>query len=204
MKFHHLLLILLSVVLVAGCAGGNSNEQAGAQLKQGSQETHAAQPTVQAAASSEDAQAIRAAGLVPVEQAPVAPEWTMATVEGGSHQLSDFRGKVIILDFWDTWCPPCKKEIPGFIELQKEYGEQGLVVIGAAFGRDGRGAVAQFAKEWGINYPVVLADGQVNRAYGGINSIPTTFIIDRQGRARAKHVGYVEKSVFERQVKALL
>lgn len=100
--------------------------------------------------------------------------------------------------------PPCRKEIPGFIELQKQYGSQGLVVLGAAFGRDGREAVQKFADEIGINYTTLFANRKIAMDYGGINSIPTTFLIDSQGRVRSKHVGYVPKNIFETQVRQLL
>ena len=181
------------LVSVSGCSKGTAKQaQAQTQMKSSS------------SASSENAKAVKAAGLLSKEEGPVAPAWTLEKIGGGTASLADYKGKVVILDFWDTWCPPCKKEIPGFIELQEKYGDQGLVVIGAAFGRDGKGAVEQFVKEWKMNYPVVIADGQTNRVYGGINSIPTTFVIDRDGQARAKHVGYVQKEVFEEQIKALL
>ncbi|MBZ0264771.1 TlpA family protein disulfide reductase [bacterium] len=142
--------------------------------------------------------------LIPLAEAQNAPNWKLSDLDGNMKQLSDYKGKVVILDFWDTWCPPCKKEIPGFIELQDQYGDNGLVIIGAAFGRDGKDAVAEFTKEWKINYPIVLADRETSNMYGGIRSIPTTFVIDQEGRVRAVHVGYVFKGIFEEQVKELL
>lgn len=153
--------------------------------------------------SADDQRAVKL-GMVASSEAPMAPDFVLPKVDGGSLQLSDLRGQVVVLDFWDTWCPPCKKEIPGFIELQEQYGEQGLTIIGAAFGREGREAVKKFAEEWEMNYPVVMVDPEVIRAYGGIQSIPTTFVIDPNGKARAKHVGYVDKEIFEREIKALL
>lgn len=142
--------------------------------------------------------------LIPANHAPAAPYWELAGLDGKARKLPDFRGKIVILDFWDTWCPPCRKEIPGFIELQKQYGSQGLVVLGAAFGRDGREAVQKFADEIGINYTTLFANRKIAMDYGGINSIPTTFLIDSQGRVRSKHVGYVPKNIFETQVRQLL
>ena len=134
----------------------------------------------------------------------MAPAWNLPSTEGGTLSLAQYKGKVVILDFWDTWCPPCKKEIPGFIQLQKEYANKNVQVIGMAFGRDGMGAVQQFVKQYGINYPVVIADDQVSRNYGNITSIPTTFLIDTDGKARAKHVGYTDLGVFKQQVDAML
>ncbi|MCB2198715.1 TlpA family protein disulfide reductase [bacterium] len=193
----------IALVLVAGLTAVGCSKQADTQTEAKAETTEQVQ-TQETSMGNEDAKAIKAAGLIPQAEAPMAPQWTLPATDGTSHSLADFSGKVIILDFWDTWCPPCKKEIPGFIELQNQYGDDGLVVIGAAFGRDGQAAVAQFVKDWEMNYPVVIADGKTNQMYGGIRSIPTTFIIDRTGRARAKHVGYVDKAVFEQQVKALL
>lgn len=194
---------LIAWTLVAGLTVAGCSKQADTQ-SEAKAETPQQTQSQTASMGNEDAKAIKAAGLIPQAEAPMAPQWTLPATDGNTHSLADFSGKVIILDFWDTWCPPCKKEIPGFIELQNEYGDDGLVVIGAAFGRDGQQAVAQFVKEWEMNYPVVIADGKTNQMYGGIRSIPTTFVIDRTGRARAKHVGYVDKAVFEQQVKALL
>ena len=191
-------LLLVVALAVAGCS-----QQGDSQTAQTTENASQAQ-SQGGSTGAENASAIKAAGLIPQEEAPMAPQWTLPGTDGKNHSLADYSGKVIILDFWDTWCPPCKREIPGFIELQNQYGDDGLVVIGAAFGRDGEGAVKQFVKEWEMNYPVVIADGKTNQMYGGIRSIPTTFVIDRTGRARAKHVGYVDKAVFEQQVKALL
>jgi cytochrome c biogenesis protein CcmG/thiol:disulfide interchange protein DsbE len=98
-------------------------------------------------------------------------------------------GKVRIIDFWATWCPPCKKEIPDFIELQNEYGPS---------------VVAPFVKEWKMNYPVLIGGEEVSQAYGSIMSYPTTFIIDRKGNVVQKYIGFREKAVFEKDIKALL
>lgn len=134
----------------------------------------------------------------------IAPGWKLQTVDGKTLQSSDFKGKVVILDFWATWCPPCRAEIPDLIALQKQYGEKGLAVIGVSVDQDGAAAVKTFAKKFGINYPVVLADQKVVRDYGGIEGIPTTFVIDRLRRIVTQHVGYTDKADFENEITPLL
>jgi thiol-disulfide isomerase/thioredoxin len=118
--------------------------------------------------------------------------------------LSDYKGKVLILDFWDTWCPPCKAEIPHFVELYSKYNSEGLEILGVAFGREGLDALHGFIAEYQINYPNALANEEIINGFGGISSIPTTFLIDKNGNVFKKYVGYQEKSVFENDIKTLL
>ncbi len=133
-----------------------------------------------------------------------APAWELKDVDGKTVKASDFDGKVVILDFWATWCPPCKAEIPGFVELQKQYGDKGLVVIGVSLDEQGPAVVKPFMKQFEMNYPVVMGDAKIVQAYGGIEGIPTTFIIDRSGNIVAGHVGYVAKETFEKEITPLL
>jgi len=132
-----------------------------------------------------------------------APEWELKDLNGKPVKLSDFKGKVVILDFWATWCPPCRMEIPGFIELQQKYAEKGLVVIGVSLD-DEPDVVKTFMKRQGVNYSVVLANSKVTDDYGGIEGIPSTFIIDRTGAIVSKHVGFVPKERFEAEIAPLL
>jgi cytochrome c biogenesis protein CcmG/thiol:disulfide interchange protein DsbE len=125
-------------------------------------------------------------------------------LDGNTYRLSDFRGKVVILDFWDTWCPPCRQEIPGFVELHNEYKDKDFVMIGVAFARYGPEAVRDFMKEYNVEYINLIGDQQVVDGFGGITSIPTTFVIDKKGNIYKKHVGFKPKSVFEKEVKTLL
>jgi thiol-disulfide isomerase/thioredoxin len=133
-----------------------------------------------------------------------APQWELKDLDGKPVKLSDFKGKVVILDFWATWCGPCRMEIPGFVDLQKKYGDQGLVVIGVSLDEGGPEVVRSFMKRQGVNYSVVLGNSKVADDYGGIEGIPTTFIIDRTGAIVSKHVGYVTKERFESEIAPLL
>jgi thiol-disulfide isomerase/thioredoxin len=131
-----------------------------------------------------------------------APAWKLKDLDGKLVKSSDFLGKVVILDFWATWCAPCKVEIPGFIALQKQYGEQGLVVIGVSLDNE-PAVVRRFMADFGMNYRVVLGDLMLLQAFGG-TAIPTTVIIDRAGDIAARHVGFTPRQTFENEIKPLL
>ncbi|MBN2411961.1 TlpA family protein disulfide reductase [candidate division KSB1 bacterium] len=128
----------------------------------------------------------------------------LVTLEGQKITLDDFKGKVLLLDFWDTWCPPCKAEIPHFVDLYTIYNEKGLEILGVAFGREGKDAVNNFIRDYNINYINALANQNIVYGFGGISGIPTTFLIDKNGKIYKKYVGYNDKSVFENDIKALL
>jgi thiol-disulfide isomerase/thioredoxin len=133
-----------------------------------------------------------------------APDWELTDLNGKPVKFSDFRGHVLIVDFWATWCAPCRVEIPHFVELQKQYGDKGLTVIGVSLDEQGPEVVKKFAKRFGVNYPIVIGNEKVVGAYGGIDAIPTTFVIDRQGRVVSRHMGYDDKAVFEKEIQSLL
>jgi thiol-disulfide isomerase/thioredoxin len=133
-----------------------------------------------------------------------APDWKLTDLNGKPVKFSDFRDDVLIVDFWATWCVPCRVEIPHFVELQKQYGDKGLTVIGVSLDEQGPGVVKKFVKRFAVNYPIVIGNQKVVEAYGGIDAIPTTFVIDRQGRIVSRHIGYNDKAVFEKEIESLL
>ncbi len=133
---------------------------------------------------------------------PKAPDFTLVSIHGDTVRLSDFRGRVVILDFWATWCPPCRAEIPSFVELYKTYRDSGLVVLGVALDKPEK--VRQFYEDFHMNYPVVIGNRSLAARYGGIAGIPTTFVLDKEGRIFRKYVGYRPKEVFLNDIHRLL
>jgi len=137
-----------------------------------------------------------------IEIGKKAPDFSLTDINGKTVSLSAFNGKAVILDFFASWCPPCRQEIPDFIELEKSYSDKGFAMIGVAL--VSAGEAKEFAGKMGINYPVLVDDGKASEIYGPIRSIPTTFIIDKDGKIVKMYIGYREKAVFEADIKELL
>jgi cytochrome c biogenesis protein CcmG/thiol:disulfide interchange protein DsbE len=154
------------------------------------------------ASTAADEQADGAACMADAKPANL--NFTMKDLDGKDVSLSSFKGKVMLLNFWATWCGPCKAEIPGFVELQNAYPKD-LVVVGYSVDDEAPKA-RQFATEYKMNYPVLLGLGRedVQDAYGPIWGIPASFLISRDGRVCRRHLGIAPKSVFEKEIKALL
>ena len=140
--------------------------------------------------------------LPPSTEVRHAPEFTLTDMNGRQVSLADFRGKVVVLDFWATWCPPCKREIPDFIELQSQYGSKGVQIIG--IGLDEPEKLKAFAISHGMNYSVLMGTEDIAIKYGGISGIPTTFIIDRSGKIVNRFEGFRSKDVFEGEIRPLV
>lgn len=126
-----------------------------------------------------------------------APDFELQDLEGSSIKLSDLKGKVVFVNFWATWCPPCRREIPHFIELRDELGDQGFEILGIAVDPREFDSVAPFVEKAGMNYPVMLDKKEITKLYGGIRSIPTTFVVNRDGKIVEKIVGSRSKAEFK-------
>jgi peroxiredoxin len=133
-----------------------------------------------------------------------APDFTLPDSTGSLIKLSAYKGKVVLLDFWATWCTGCKVEIPWYMEFQNKYGKDGLTAIGVSMDDDGWKSVKPFLEEHKLNYPVVIANQDLANRYGGLPSLPVTLLIDRNGKIAESHAGMVDKDVFENKIKALL
>ena len=144
------------------------------------------------------------AGPACVPDAKPAADFTLPGLDGKPVSLSTFKGKVVLLNFWATWCGPCKAEIPGFVELQQQY-KNDLVVLGLSVD-DPPDKAKAFADQYHVNYPIVLGLGhdEIQDAYGPIYGIPASFLISRDGKVCKRHLGIAPKAQFEREIKALL
>ncbi len=195
MRKTFLFMLLGIAVLALSC--GNSEQAIPADeaepVKSISQEAAPPEPTADASTGS-----IKAA------------DFTLKSVTGEDISLSDYAGKVVILDFWATWCPPCRMEIPHFNDLAKEYGDKGLVVLGVSVDRGGADVVRKFKEKTEVGYPVVMSNSDTHAKYQSYidpsqqGGIPFTFVIDREGIIRERYVGYRDKEVFENAIKPLL
>jgi thiol-disulfide isomerase/thioredoxin len=149
-------------------------------------------------------QANAAPAAKPQKARKAAPDFALNDVNGRPVKLSDFRGKVVLLNFWATWCGPCKVEIPWFIEFEQKYKDRGLVVIGVSMDEEGWSVVKPYLAERRINYRVVIGTEKMGQSYGGVDSLPTTLLIDKDGQIVATHVGLVSKSEYENEIVQLL
>ncbi|MDY6844154.1 MAG: TlpA disulfide reductase family protein [Thermodesulfobacteriota bacterium] len=138
------------------------------------------------------------------KQPTCAPDFALKDLEEKVVKLSDFKGKVVILNFWAMWCPPCRKEIPDLIDLYKTYKESNVQVIGISLDEMRTKKLKSFVQTYRINYPILLGNRKVVRDYGGIIGIPTSFIIDKKGVIYNRYSGYQKKEAFEQAIKKLL
>lgn len=132
-----------------------------------------------------------------------APAFTLKLTDGKDIKLSDHKGKIVIIDFWATWCPPCRRGIPDLIDIQKKYSKD-VIVIGISLDTETIDDVIPFIKKFGINYPVAYGTAEVVEAFGNIEAIPTSFIIDKSGQIVDKHIGLVDKSIYINKITELL
>ena len=138
------------------------------------------------------------------KSASTAADFSLLDVNGKTVRLSDYRGKVVLLNFWATWCGPCKVEIPWFMEFEQRYKDRGFAVLGIAMDDEGWDAVKPYLAAHRVNYRVVIGNDEVSRNYGGVDSLPTTLIIDQQGGIAATHIGLVSRKAYEDDIARLL
>ena len=132
-----------------------------------------------------------------------APEVTLTDLNGQKLDLASYKGNVVLVDFWATWCDPCRAEIPHFIELQNKYRSRGFRVVGISMD-DGSDAVRDFYAQFHMNYPVAMGNAKVAERFGGVLGLPVSFLIGRDGRIYARHVGETDAPIFENEIKQLL
>jgi cytochrome c biogenesis protein CcmG/thiol:disulfide interchange protein DsbE len=134
-----------------------------------------------------------------------APEFSLKDANGQTVHLSDYKGKVVLLDFWATWCGPCKVEIPWFMEFENEFKNQGFAVLGVSMDEDGWAAISPYVRDRKMNYRVLLGNDQVSTSYGGLDALPTTLLIDRAGDIASVHEGVsMGKEEFKNAIVQLL
>ena|SRR5208337_1627739 len=139
-----------------------------------------------------------------IAKSAAAPDFTLEALDGKSMRLSDLRGKAVLLNFWATWCGPCKIETPWLVELQNQYGQNGLQVVGVEMGDDSKEEITKFMKDMGVNYPVLIGKEAVGEAYGGVPALPETFFIGRDGKIVDKIIGLKGKGEIEDSIKKAL
>jgi cytochrome c-type biogenesis protein len=145
-----------------------------------------------------------AAAALHLTQSSVAPDFTLESLDGKSMRLSDLRGKAVLLNFWATWCGPCKIEMPWFVDFQKQYGSQGLQIVGVAMDDASKADIAKFAKDMGVNYPILIGKESVGDQYGGVPALPESFVISRDGKIMDKIIGLRGKAEIEDSIKKAL
>lgn len=132
-----------------------------------------------------------------------AANFSLPDLNGHALDLSSYRGKVVLLNFWATWCTPCRAEIPNFVQFQDSYGPQGLQILGISMD-DGPQPVREFYQQFKMNYPVAVGTDKVAQSYGGVLGLPVTFLIGRDGKIAAKYIGAVQLPTVEQDIKNLL
>jgi peroxiredoxin len=147
---------------------------------------------------------VRAASVKPDSERKPAPDFALKDTNGKTVHLSDYKGKVVVLDFFATWCGPCKIEIPWFTEMERKNKDKGFAVLGVSMDDEGWEVVKPFLADLGVNYRVVIGNDATAGMYGGVEALPTTFVIDKEGRIAAVHVGLASKKDFEDSIEQLL
>ncbi|HYM34417.1 MAG TPA: TlpA disulfide reductase family protein [Steroidobacteraceae bacterium] len=132
-----------------------------------------------------------------------APDFSRADLNGKTVHLADYRGKLVLLNFWATWCAPCREEMPQFSEWQREYGAKGLQVIGVSMDDDAA-PVKEFIAQRPVTYPILMGDAKLGESFGGVLGLPTSYLIDPQGRIVTRYRGESNLKKMEAEIKSLL
>ena len=196
-----LLLPALALMLIgSGCGGGNNESTA-----QVDNDAEGAPTTTTTTSATLGEAAVARTSSVQTGCRPgqLAPDFLLTTLDGQELKMSELRGDVVIVDFWATWCKPCRMAIPHLQELNDEYGNKGLTIVAIAMDKRGERVVRPFVEKQDIRFNVVLPDGKVDRDYCGIFSLPTTFVIGPDGTVHKKYIGYRDKAVFLNDIKTL-
>ena len=149
-------------------------------------------------------------GTSQTQDRPKAPDFQAKNLlDDGNISMADMKGYVLIIDFWATWCPPCRLEIPSFIELYDKYKDKKFAVIGISVDRGGETVVKKFMREQKVNYPMIMATREIQRDYEkamgqSISAIPTTLVVNKEGGIESVHIGFKAKDVFEKEIQKLL
>jgi peroxiredoxin len=133
-----------------------------------------------------------------------APSFSLKDADGRTVTLADYQGKVVLLNFWATWCGPCKIEIPWFADFEQKYKDRGFAVLGVAMDEEGWDVVKPYIEKNKVNYRILMGTDTTAQMYGGVESLPTTFVIDAAGKIASTHVGLVSKSEYENEIVQLL
>ena len=198
-----LTLVLLVIVALIGCGAGadtTDNSAGGTPAVASSSQEAASDDFAKADARNAD----KSVPAVDTSQLKSAPSWALADLAGEAMTSDELRGKVVLVDFWATWCGPCRKSIPHLIDLHNEYKDQGLEVVGVSLDQKGPSVVIPFVEKYKITYPVVMGTQKVVQDFGGVRGIPTAFIISQDGKIYRKLVGLRPKEAYEKDIKALL
>ena len=155
--------------------------------------------------SSCSSKQVSAGSIEPTKHRTIAADFTLKDADGASVKLSDYRGKVVLLNFWATWCGPCGVEVPWFTEFEQRYKSQGFAVLGVSMDEDGWPAVKPYVADHRINYRVLLGNDTIAQLYGGLDSLPTSFVIDKAGKvAFPPHIGLISKNEYVNEIECLL
>jgi len=197
------LVALAGLAALAGCSEGDGSAEARADDGTSSA-VAATSGDVQATARPDDAHRVRTPVPTDRPRGRKAPDFDLLQLDGQPIRLADYAGKVVLLDFWATWCGPCRMSIPHLIDLQEELGEERFQVVGISLDRAPAATVQAFAEKMGITYPIAMGDAAVQRAYGGIHSIPTAFIVDQDGHIVKMIQGFHTKAQLKRVIAPVL